>query len=121
MAVSPAILETIRTFGAELERTLDKEHSIVTHDAGAPRDTIMPFYTANQADNAEAETLGRGGSNNFSNINATLQARLFSKALRDYSRTNPALVIKGGVLDGKALNSDEITKLADLESREGLA
>ncbi len=30
----------------ELERTLDKENSIVTHDAGAPRDTIMPFYTA---------------------------------------------------------------------------
>ena len=28
----------------ELERTLDKENSIVTHDAGAPRDTIMPFY-----------------------------------------------------------------------------
>jgi thiamine pyrophosphate-dependent acetolactate synthase large subunit-like protein len=25
---------------------LDKENSIVTHDAGAPRDTIMPFYTA---------------------------------------------------------------------------
>lgn len=30
----------------ELERVLDKENSIVTHDAGAPRDTIMPFYTA---------------------------------------------------------------------------
>jgi thiamine pyrophosphate-dependent acetolactate synthase large subunit-like protein len=30
----------------ELERTLDKENSIVTHDAGNPRDTIMPFYTA---------------------------------------------------------------------------
>ena len=30
----------------ELERMLDKENSIVTHDAGAPRDTIMPFYTA---------------------------------------------------------------------------
>lgn len=30
----------------ELERTLDKERSIITHDAGAPRDTIMPFYTA---------------------------------------------------------------------------
>ena len=29
-----------------LERTLDKENSIVTHDAGAPRDSIMPFYTA---------------------------------------------------------------------------
>ena len=30
----------------ELERNLDKDNSIVTHDAGAPRDTIMPFYTA---------------------------------------------------------------------------
>ena len=25
---------------------LDHDNSIVTHDAGAPRDTIMPFYTA---------------------------------------------------------------------------
>ncbi|MCH8187012.1 MAG: hypothetical protein IH862_13040 [Chloroflexi bacterium] len=31
---------------AELDKTLDRENSIVTHDAGAPRDTIMPFYTA---------------------------------------------------------------------------
>ena len=30
---------------AELERNLDKVNSIVTHDAGAPRDSIMPFYT----------------------------------------------------------------------------
>ncbi len=30
----------------ELERTLDKENSVVTHDAGAPRDSIIPFYTA---------------------------------------------------------------------------
>ncbi len=30
----------------ELDRTIDKETSIVTHDAGAPRDSIMPFYTA---------------------------------------------------------------------------
>ena len=31
---------------SELDRTLDRENSIVTHDAGAPRDSIMPFYTA---------------------------------------------------------------------------
>jgi len=43
-----------------------------------------------------------------------------AKALRDYARTNPALVIKGGVLDGKALTVEEIRKLADLESREVL-
>ncbi len=30
----------------ELERVLDHENSIVTHDAGAPRDTIMPFYSS---------------------------------------------------------------------------
>ena len=35
-------------------------------------------------------------------------------------RTTPNLVIKGGVLDGKALSADEIKKLADLESREVL-
>jgi len=29
-----------------LNETLDPENSIVTHDAGAPRDTIVPFYTA---------------------------------------------------------------------------
>ena len=45
---------------------------------------IVPFYTANQADNDEAASLGRGGSNNFSNINSTLQAQAFSAALRDY-------------------------------------
>ena len=38
-------ISTYRVVG-ELERTLDKENSIVTHDAGAPRDSIMPFYTA---------------------------------------------------------------------------
>jgi thiamine pyrophosphate-dependent acetolactate synthase large subunit-like protein len=38
-------INTYRVIG-ELERRLDKERSIVTHDAGAPRDSIMPFYTA---------------------------------------------------------------------------
>lgn len=30
----------------ELERMADKEGAIVTHDAGAPRDILMPFYRA---------------------------------------------------------------------------
>lgn len=42
---------------------------------------IMPFYTANQTDQAEA---GSGGTNNFSNINSTLQAQVFAKAIREY-------------------------------------
>jgi large subunit ribosomal protein L10 len=43
-----------------------------------------------------------------------------AKGLRDFSKTYPLLVIKGGVLDGKALKPGEISKLADLEPREVL-
>jgi large subunit ribosomal protein L10 len=43
-----------------------------------------------------------------------------AKGLRDFARANPLLVIKGGVLDGKALTPAEIVRLADLESREVL-
>jgi large subunit ribosomal protein L10 len=43
-----------------------------------------------------------------------------AKGLRDFSKTYPLLVIKGGVLDGKALKPGEITTLADLEPREVL-
>ena len=43
-----------------------------------------------------------------------------AKGLRDFAKAHPLLVIKGGVLDGKAMSAAEITKLADLESREVL-
>ena len=43
-----------------------------------------------------------------------------AKGLRDFAKANPLLVIKGGVIDGKAMTPDEINKLADLESREVL-
>jgi large subunit ribosomal protein L10 len=43
-----------------------------------------------------------------------------AKALRDFAKANPLLVVKTGVLDGIALSADEVKKLADLESREVL-
>ena len=43
-----------------------------------------------------------------------------AKGLRDFARTNPLLIIKGGVLDGKSMTADEFRQLADLESREVL-
>src|SRR5215470_4563233 len=43
-----------------------------------------------------------------------------AKGLREFSRANPLLVIKGGVLDGKTLTPAEISKLADLEPRDVL-
>jgi large subunit ribosomal protein L10 len=43
-----------------------------------------------------------------------------AKGLRDFARANPVLVIKGGLLDGKALTAAEVARIADLESREVL-
>lgn len=43
-----------------------------------------------------------------------------AKGLRDFAKTNPLLIIKGGVLDGRALSADEVNRIADLESREVL-
>jgi large subunit ribosomal protein L10 len=43
-----------------------------------------------------------------------------AKGLREFSRANPFLVIKGGVLEGKTLTPSEIAKLADLEPRDVL-
>ena len=43
-----------------------------------------------------------------------------AKALRDFAKDNPLLVIKGGYFDSKPLTPEEVNKLADLESRETL-
>lgn len=43
-----------------------------------------------------------------------------AKGLRDFAKANPFLVIKGGVFEGKPLTANEVSKLADLESREVL-
>jgi large subunit ribosomal protein L10 len=43
-----------------------------------------------------------------------------AKALRDFSRTNPALVLKGGLLGTRVIDSVGATALADLPSREQL-
>jgi large subunit ribosomal protein L10 len=43
-----------------------------------------------------------------------------AKALRDFAKDNKALVIKGGYMDGRPLSIDEVTRIADLDSREVL-
>jgi large subunit ribosomal protein L10 len=47
-------------------------------------------------------------------------AVLVAKALRDFARTNPALVVKGGVMDDRALSAEDARALADVEPREVL-
>ncbi len=43
-----------------------------------------------------------------------------AKALRDFAKENPALVLKAGVMEGQKLSEADVKKLADLESREVL-
>jgi large subunit ribosomal protein L10 len=43
-----------------------------------------------------------------------------AKTIRSFAKENPALVIKGGFMDGKALSAADVQKIADLESREVL-
>ncbi len=43
-----------------------------------------------------------------------------AKAIKTFAKENPALVIKGGYMDGKTLSAADVQKIADLESREVL-
>ena len=43
-----------------------------------------------------------------------------AKALKDFAKTNPALVIKGGLLGEKTLSEADVKALADVEPREVL-
>ena len=51
---------------------------------------------------------------------ATGDAVSVAKALRDFAKANPLLVVKSGILDGVNLSAAEVQKLADLETREVL-
>jgi large subunit ribosomal protein L10 len=43
-----------------------------------------------------------------------------AKALRDFARANPLLVVKSGYFEGAPLSAADVTKLADIEPREVL-
>jgi large subunit ribosomal protein L10 len=43
-----------------------------------------------------------------------------AKSLRAFAKAHPVLIIKGGVFEGKAITAEEVSKIADLESREVL-
>jgi large subunit ribosomal protein L10 len=43
-----------------------------------------------------------------------------AKAIRDFAKAHPMLVVKGGVVEGRTVDAGEVTRLADVESREVL-
>ncbi|MGH9002546.1 MAG: 50S ribosomal protein L10, partial [Acidimicrobiia bacterium] len=47
-------------------------------------------------------------------------AVMVAKALRDYAKTNPTLVVKGGVLGTRVIDAGDVVALADIQPREVL-
>ncbi len=43
-----------------------------------------------------------------------------AKVLRDFAKTNPSLLIKGGLFDGQAIDANGVNALADVEPRDVL-
>jgi len=43
-----------------------------------------------------------------------------AKSIKTFAKDNPALVIKGGIMDGAVITAADVNKIADLESREVL-
>ena len=43
-----------------------------------------------------------------------------AKGIRNFAKDNPALIVKGGYMDGALLTAEDFSKLANLESREVL-
>lgn len=77
MGVIPDDPDSIAKYGAQMKYLKDMDEY-----------PIWPCFTANQKDNAEAVAQGKNPSNNFSNINFTLQARAYEEALRTYDTTH---------------------------------
>lgn len=97
---------------AELRRTLRKSGG----DYKIYKNTLVRFAVRDLGIDIDEATLTGPTAIAFVDGDAAAVA----KALRDYSRTNANLVLKGGVLSGKALTADETRALADLPSREVL-
>jgi large subunit ribosomal protein L10 len=97
---------------AELRRTLRKSGG----DYKIYKNTLVRFAVRDLGLDIDEATLTGPTAIAFVDGDAAAVA----KALRDYSRTNTHLVLKGGVLSGKALTADETRALADLPSREVL-
>jgi large subunit ribosomal protein L10 len=95
--------ELRRTLGADATYAVAKNTltTIAAHEAGIEGlDDTLSGPTAIAFINGDVATVAKG--------------------LRDFAKANPALVIKGGVMDGRVLDAAAVTKLADLESREVL-
>lgn len=97
----------LRTAGAEYKIYKNTLVRIAARQAGLDLDDLLTGPTAIAFVGERAD--GTPGD-----------AAAAAKALREFVKTNDALVLKGGVVDGSALTVDQLKALADLPPREVL-
>jgi len=112
---SAAVLTEYR--GLTVAQLRELRVSLGEHAKFAVVKNTLTKLAANQAGITELDDLLQGPSAIAFVKGDVVEA---AKGLRDFAKANPLLVIKGGVVDGKSMPPAEITKLADLESREVL-
>ncbi len=112
---SAAVLTEYR--GLTVSELKDLRRSLGTDTSYAVVKNTLTKIAAQEAGVAAFDTLLQGPSAIAFVKGDPVEA---AKGLRDFAKAHPFLVIKGGVLDGKAMSPEEIRKLADLESREVL-
>ena len=124
-----AIAELTEKFRGSGAAVLTEYRGLTVKQLGELRGSIRPHATFAVVKNTLTDIAARdAGVTAFEGMLAGPSAIAFvtgdpvetAKSLRDFARAHPLLVIKGGVLDGKKLTPAEITRLADLESREVL-
>jgi large subunit ribosomal protein L10 len=126
-----AVVEEIRTKLAEADATVLTEYRGLTVPALAAlratlrgSDTEYKVFKNTLARRAVANSGLDGVASMFEGPVAIAfvrgDAAGAAKALRDFGRTNPALVLKGGLLGDRIITSSDIEALAELPSRDVL-
>src|SRR5262245_21126798 len=126
-----AVVEEIRTKVAESDATVLTEYrGLKVHELAELRAALRPTGTeykvfkntlARRAmDGAELDGVVSLLEGPVAIAFVRGDAAAAAKALREFGRGNPALVVKGGLLGGKVLVPKEIEALAELPSREVL-
>ncbi|KAB1647223.1 MULTISPECIES: 50S ribosomal protein L10 [unclassified Pseudoclavibacter] len=124
-----AVAELTEEFRSSSAVLLTEYRGLTVADLKKIRDSIRENATFSVVKNTLAKIAAKeAGIDAFDDALAGPSALVFvhgdvvpvAKALRDFSKENPLLVLKNGYFDGAALTPEDVQKLADLETREVL-